>query len=249
MVDATPMCCPFVCPIWGAFGGPGRRPAALSGMARIHRRAAATWEVVLESGHDPKTGKRLWQTFAVRGTKRDAEREAADRMAAVARGTYVDRSKETVGEFLHRWLRPYVEPSLSLRSRLRYRDIVQGVLVPPLGGVPIQQLKPAHILAMEQEVRTTGNRKTGSALAPASVRKVHNVLHRALRHAVAWQVIPVNPADAVDRPSVPAVTPRTLGPDQARALLAALGGRRFEAQGLPVGGLRRHHLTSPVHRG
>lgn len=200
-------------------------------MARIHRRAAGTWEVVLESGRDPKTGRRQRETFTVSGTKREAERVAAERTAAIARGTYVDPSRETVGEFLHRWLRDYVDVSISLRSRIRYRDIVDGVLVPHLGGVPIQQLKPAHILAMEQEVRTTGNRKTGAALAPASVRKIHNVLHRALRHAVAWQVIPLNPADAVERPSVPATPPRVLSPEEARRLLAALDGHRF---GLPI---------------
>lgn len=219
---------PICCPAWATRGNIGQHAAVLSGMARIHRRASGTWEVVLESGHDPKTGKRQRQTFTVRGTKRDAEREAAARTSALASGTYVDPTKETVGEFLHRWLRDYVDPSLSLRSRLRYRDIVEGVLVPHLGSVPIQQLKPAHILAMEQEIRKSGNRKTGKPLAPASVRKIHNVLHRALRHAVAWQAIAANPADAVDRPSVPATTPRTLNPDEARALLVALEGHRFE---------------------
>lgn len=182
---------------------------------------------MLEAGRDPKTGKRQRETFTVKGTKRDAEREASERTAAIARGTYIDPSRETVGEFLHRWLRDYVDVSTSLRSQLRYRDIVEGLLVPHLGSIPIQQLKPAHILAMEHELRTSGNRKTGKALAPASVRKVHNVLHRALRHAVAWQVIPLNPADAVDRPSVPAAPPKTLNPEQARVLLAGLEGHRF----------------------
>ena len=90
--------------------------------------------------------------------------------------------------------------------------MVEGDLVPQLGSIPIQQLRPTHILAAMQTLRTTGNRKTGKPLAPATLRKVHNVLHRALRHAVQWQAIPVNPADAVDRPSIPAATPRTLDP-------------------------------------
>lgn len=44
--------------------------------------------VVLAAGRDPKTGRRQRETFTVRGTKRDAEREAAERTAAIARGTY-----------------------------------------------------------------------------------------------------------------------------------------------------------------
>ena len=200
-------------------------------MSRIHRRAPGTWEVVLELDRDARTGKRVRRTFTVRGTKRDAEREAANQLGAVARGTYVDPSKETVGQFLERWLRDYVEPSLALRTRLRYRDVVEYDLLPHLGNIPLQRLRPTHILAAEQVLRTSGNRKTGGPLAPATVRKVHNVLHRALTHGVAWQAIPLNPADAVDRPSIPASTPRTLSSDQARTLLAALEAHRF---GLPL---------------
>jgi len=171
------------------------------------------------------------RTFTVRGTKKDAEREAAVQVSALTSGTYVDPSKETVGEFLERWLRDYVEPSLALRTQLRYRDVVRNDLTPNLGSIPIQRLRPTHILAAEQALRATGNRKTGGPLAPATVTKIHNVLHRALSHAVAWQSIPLNPADAVDRPSIPASTPRVLSPDQARTLLAALGDHRF---GLPL---------------
>lgn len=196
-------------------------------MSRIHRRSPGSWEVVLEVGRDPQTGERVRRTFTVRGTKRDAEREAALQVSAMARGTYVDPSKETVGEFLGRWLRDYVEPSLSLRTRLRYRDVVEHDLLPYLGTIPLQRLRPSHVVAAEQALRASGNRKTGGPLAPATVRKVHNVLHRALSHAVAWQAIPLNPADAVDRPSVPEPTPRALSPDQARTLLAVLEAHRF----------------------
>jgi integrase len=200
-------------------------------MSRIHRRSPGAWEVILERGRDAQTGKRLRRTFTVRGTKRDAEREAAVELSAMTRGTYVDPSKESVGQFLERWLRDYVEPSLALRTRLRYRDIVEHDLLPQLGNIPLQNLRPTHVLAAEQALRTAGNRKTGGALAPATVRKIHNVLHRALGHAVAWQAIPLNPVDAVDRPSIPAATPRTLTAEQARTLLTVLDDHPF---GLPL---------------
>jgi len=200
-------------------------------MSRIHRRSPGTWEVIVENGCDPKSGKRLRRTFTVRGNKKDAERVAAAHVSSVVGGTYVDPSKETVAEFLQRWLRDYVEPSLSLRTRIRYREIVEGDLIPQLGNIAIQQLRPTHVLAAEQALRRAGNRKTGKPLAPATVRKIHNVLHRALRHAVAWQAIPINPADAVDRPSIPASTPLTLTSDEARTLLAALENHKF---GLPL---------------
>jgi integrase len=200
-------------------------------VSRIHRRSQGAWEVILERGRDAQTGKRLRRTFTVRGTKRDAEREAALELSAITRGTYVDPSKESVGQFLERWLRDYVDPSLALRTRLRYRGIVEHDLLPQIGNIPLQNLRPTHVLAAEQALRAAGNRKTGGSLAPATVRKIHNVLHRALGHAVAWQAIPLNPVDAVDRPSIPAATARTLTAEQARTLLTVLEDHPF---GLPL---------------
>ena len=197
-------------------------------MARIHRRSAGTWEVVLELGRDPRTGRRERRTFTVRGTKKEAQAAAAAQEAAIDGGTFVDPTKETVEEFLRRWLRDYVEPSLALRTQQRYREIVEHDLVPLIGRLPLQKLRPSHVIALEQRLRASGNRKTGAGLGPAAVQKVHSVLHRAMAHAVRWQALPVNPVDAVDRPAVPRVEVQVLAAEQARVLLRALRGMPHE---------------------
>jgi integrase len=197
-------------------------------MARIHRRSAGTWEVSLELGRDPRTGKRERRTFTVRGTKREAEQAAAAQVAAIAGGAFVDPSKETVEQFLRGWLRDYVEPSLALRTQQRYREILEYDLVPQIGRLPLQKLRPHHVVALQQHLRVSGNRRTGRGLGPAAVQKVHNVLHRAMAHAVRWQALQVNPVDAVDRPVVPHSEIRALTPEQARLLLHALRGRPHE---------------------
>lgn len=197
-------------------------------MARIHRRSTGTWEVILELGRDPRTGKRQRRTFTIRGTKREAEQSAAAQVAAMSGGTFVDPSKETVEQFLRRWLRDYVEPSLALRTQQRYREIVEYDLVPHIGRLPLQKLRPTHVIALEQKLRSSGNRRTGRGLGPAAMQKVHNVLHRAMAHAVRWQALAVNPVDAVDRPVVPSPEIRALTPEQGRVLLQALRGRTYE---------------------
>jgi len=197
-------------------------------MAWIHRRAAGTWEVVLELGRDPRTGRRERRTFTVRGTKKQAEVAAATQEAAIVGGTFVDPSKETVEEFLRRWMRDYVEPSLALRTQQRYREIVEYDLVPYIGRLPLQKLRPSHVVALEQRLRHEGNHRNGGGLGPASVQKVHAVLHRAMAHAVRWQAVQVNPVSAVDRPVVPKAEIQVVTPDQARALLRALRGHPYE---------------------
>ena len=200
-------------------------------MARIHRRSAGTWEVVLELGRDPGSGKRERRSFTVRGSKRDAELAAAAKVAAFAGGAFGDPTRETVEQFLRRWLRDYVEPSLALRTQRRYREVVEFDLIPHVGQLPLQKLRPHHILALEQQLRVSGNRRTGRGLGPAAVQKVHAVLHRALAHAVRWQALATNPVDAVDRPVIPKTEIRSLTPSQARALLQAL---RFQPYELPI---------------
>ena len=197
-------------------------------MARIHRRSAGTWEVVVELGRDPRSGKRERRTFTVRGTKRDAEHAAAAQVAAVAGGAFGDPTRETVEQFLRRWFRDYVEPSLALSTQRRYREVVEFDIIPFVGQLPLQKLRPHHIIALEQQLRVSGNRRTGGGLGPAAVQKVHAVLHRAMAHAVRWQAIAVNPVDGVDRPVIPRTEIRSVTPDQARVLLRALRSERYE---------------------
>lgn len=159
---------------------------------KCEQNAAAQALRVVLLGHDPATGRRQCRTFTVRGTKKEAEAAAAAQVAAITGGTFVDPSEETVEEFLHRWLRDYVEPSLALRTRRRYREIVEYDLVPFIGKVPLQKLRPAQVIALEQRLRASGNRRTGAGLGPAAVQKVHSVLHRAMAHAVRWQALAVN---------------------------------------------------------
>jgi integrase len=196
----------------------------------MHRRSKGSWEVILEVGRDPQTGKRVRRTFTVRGTKREAELAAAAQLSAVANNTFVDSSQDTVEQFLRRWLRDYVEPSLALRTQARYREIIEHDLVPNSGGLPLQKLRPQHVIALEQRLRSAGNRRTGAGLGPAAVQKVHNVLHRAMTHAVRWQALAVNPVDAVDRPVVPRTEIRSLNAEQATQLLRELRSRPYGLQ-------------------
>ena len=41
----------------------------------IRQRTKGSWAIWVDLGRDPETGKRKQQTFTVRGSKKDAERE------------------------------------------------------------------------------------------------------------------------------------------------------------------------------
>jgi integrase len=61
------------------------------------------------------------------------------------------------------------------------------------------------------------------------VRCVHAVLHRALKQALRWGLVPRNVAQAVDIPQLVSEEVEVLSPEEARAFLAAAKGDRYEA--------------------
>ena len=167
------------------------------------------------------------------------ERELAARIHAIQTGTHVDVSRETVAQYLSRWLRDYAKPSVAPRTYERYAEIVTRHLVPQLGAGALARLQPAHIVAAERGWLDFG-------LSASTVLKFHRLLREAFHHAVKWRLIAVNPAHAVTPPRVERREMSVLSPSQATALLAQSRGTEFEAvmttalySGLPARGAAR----------
>ena len=74
----------------------------------------------------------------------------------------------------------------------------------------------------DQEPGKEQKQETG--LSPQTVLHFHHVLHEALKTAVKWGLLPVNPADAVSPPKVTRQDPHVLTEEQTAALLRAAEG-------------------------
>jgi integrase len=68
-----------------------------------------------------------------------------------------------------------------------------------------------------------------SGCSAASVHKMHETLHKALRQAVRWGYMMKNPADDVDPPKVHTQEVTPLTREEARRLLNTVQGDRLEA--------------------
>src|SRR5262249_16467269 len=82
----------------------------------------------------------------------------------------------------------------------RYAGIVNQNIVPALGAVLLNKLKPAQMSDAYTKALVEGRRddKEGG-LAPRTVGHMHRVLKQALSRAVRWELLTRNPVDAVDR--------------------------------------------------
>ena len=61
-------------------------------------------------------------------------------------------------------------------------------IVPKLGKIRVSKIRPMHLDAFYAELRRGGG-ADGGPLAPASVRKVHVILHAAFAQALKWGLL------------------------------------------------------------
>jgi len=163
--------------------------------------------------------KRKW-TPAGR-TQAEADDKLTEVMGQVKRGVYVNATRTTVAAYLtETWLpaaRATVKPSIAEL----YETVIRAYIEPhDLGGLPLQQVKGAHLNALYAQLSKSG-RRDGKPLAAKTIRNVHTLLHRAFRDAMRWEIVVRNPADAADPPKVARPSPRYWTSEQVAAFLAA----------------------------
>jgi integrase len=149
------------------------------------------WDVIVDlpRGED---GKRRQQWFRGLPSKMQAEQKLAETLAALDQGTFIRPSQETLSMFLKRYL-IHAKTRIRPRTLERYQELVERHIASRIGGVPLSSLRPAHVQLVVDEMLAQN-------LAPRTVLQAYRVLSGALRQAVRWQEIAVNPAAAVDPP-------------------------------------------------
>lgn len=178
------------------------------------RKRGKTWELVAYAGTDAG-GRKQYLRRTVPGTKREAERELA-RLVVEAD----NQGSETVGELLERWFE-IAAPSWTPWTIVQHRSVLDRHLIPHLGPVPVRALDVQAVDQFYGRLRTVGGRG-GKPLTPATVRRIHAVLRRALQQAVRWGWLVTNPAALA---TLPKATPSEVVPpspaDVARLLALA----------------------------
>ncbi len=170
------------------------------------------------------------QEVAVKLSKALADREG---------GFVFDAGKQTLGEYLDRWLSNSVRGTVRQRTYERYEGLVRVHLAPSIGPVKLKALTPDHVRKLYRD-------KLDSGLAARTVLHIHRTLSKALKQAVNDGLIPRNAAASVKAPQPRREEIRPLDREQVRALFGAAGvaGERLEALYVVAvtAGLRRGEL-------
>jgi integrase len=175
----------------------------------ITRRGKSSWRLKFDAGRDLMTGKRQTRYVTVRGKRQDAERELVRFLNEIHSGTLIDPSKVTVAQHLRAWLE--VAPGLSQKTVERYWQLAEQQIIPHLGTIALQKLKPAHIQDWHGKLLRAGG-KGGNPLSTRTIGHAHRVLHRALQLALDGEMLLRNVAGRISPPKVEAKEVEILTP-------------------------------------
>ncbi|MDQ2903280.1 MAG: site-specific integrase, partial [Chloroflexota bacterium] len=137
-------------------------------------------------------------------------------------GVLITTSDQTLNVFFTSWLHDTAQHAVREKTYIRYCQLIELHVLPTLGKIKLQKLAPQHLQRLYNQKRAEG-------YAPQTVQHIHRLLHRVLKDAVRWNLIPRNIGDLVDVPRVPKQEMQVLTPEQARQFLDASRDDPLEA--------------------
>jgi integrase len=136
-------------------------------------------------------------------------------------GLPVRFERQRFDAYIKGWLAD-VRGALKPRTWTRYEQLMRVHATPVLGTLALEKITPQHLQRLYRELEQAGS-------GAGTVRQLHAVLHKAFKQATLWNLVPRNVADAVTPPRPKRQEMKTLSPEQARTLLQAAEGDRYEA--------------------
>lgn len=133
----------------------------------------------------------------------------------------IEQTTITVREFFRQY-DEIARDTMRRRSLETYRGIARKHLLPSIGSVKLAELD-------RERVQKIYSRKRGAGLSPARIRRIHGVLSSALNTAVKWHYVKHNVCKEVSPPRVPPPEIRPFSKEEAKRLLEAAEGDRYEA--------------------
>jgi integrase len=169
----------------------------------ITRRGRHSWRIKFDVERDPPTGKRNIQYVTFRGTRREAQVKLAELITAVGRGAYVEPSKMTVADLVRGRVDQWeAAGDISARTAQRYRQLVEHQIVPHLGAMALQKLRPLDIERWHTTLRNSRRVRGKGGVAARTIGHAHRVLSKALKDATKNELVGRNVAKLEPPPKV-----------------------------------------------
>jgi len=160
------------------------------------------------------------QIYQYSKTQREARQWVQQMQSQIDKGLTLVGTQSTLAEYMEHWLKT-VKSSVRPNTWVQYTQITHQHILPSLGKIKLNDLKPAQIQSLY-------NSKLNAGASPRTVRLIHSVLRRSLNIAMKQGLLSRNPAHSVTQPKLKPKEMQTLTDVQVRTLLLAARKSRFE---------------------
>ena len=158
-----------------------------------------SWSYVLRVP-DTNTGKTKPQWVGGFDSEKAAKLARDKARVTLSTSNYVSPNKITLGEYLTKWINEVHANQLKASTLERYKRVINRYLIPELGAIKLQDLRPSHVQGLYTSLLTRST-VTGNALSPQTVTLIGAVLKKAIKYAVDVDgLIAVNPVNRVPLP-------------------------------------------------
>jgi integrase len=168
-----------------------------------------SWSYVIRVP-DPATGVTKPKWVGGFDTEEAAKAARDEARVRARRGEYITRSTSTVADYLAEWLEAHAA-TVKPKTLAGYRHDIDHYIVPRIGRMRLQALRPAVISKLYRDLSEHGGHD-GRALSATTVSHIHRTLRKALADAVdVEQLLSANPAARSKRPRTAGANPSRSG--------------------------------------
>jgi integrase len=215
--------------------------AKLRNAPGMRERAPEVWELVVQTGRDPVTGKHRQVSRTFRGNLRDAKKARAELIVEVSKGRHTG-SRATLDDLFAEWIIELRRKGRSPNTVYGYELVYRRNIQPTLGTTQVTKVTMKMLTDLYGAHQQRG-------LSARSVYQIHACLSSMFTQACRWGWRDSNPAQWAEPPSIPNVEPVVPTPEEVRALIdeAERGKRPEMARAILVAattGLRRAELCA-----
>lgn len=157
----------------------------------VRERRPGSFELRVYVGKDPISGHQQWATRTVKAASKRAAERLLPAFAAEVYDGQIRTGDTTFGAVLDEWID--TKADVWSPATLREHRRIGRCYLDELRVLPVYQLRTIHLDRFYRRLRDAGG-ADGAKLDPATVRRIHVVVHAALEQARKWGLIARNPA-------------------------------------------------------
>ena len=157
-------------------------------MASFRKLNNGKWEVTIDLGRNPSTGKRMRKFKSGFKTKKEAIAYANSFSVDIANGLNVIDNKVLLKDFINSWYDDYKSKTLSINTKTSYRSRIDNYIIPQLGEIELGKLNTATVQQFYNDL-------IKQDLKPNSCKKIIEVLRGCYKYAKKLNLVNYLPTD------------------------------------------------------